>query len=119
MISNFGTAHRVRQWSVGVGLAGAAAVTGGMIALAIAPSAQADDTTVDVNGWEVQTDGSDVSPATLIDPSDSLGSGTQVTGSLDTVPYVLGHSASVGLPRAHRAAMVGYQPGCRDAHRGA
>jgi hypothetical protein len=34
MISNCHTAHRVRQWSVGVGLAGAAAVTGGMIAAA-------------------------------------------------------------------------------------
>jgi hypothetical protein len=43
MISNRPTAHRVRQWSAGVGLAGGAAVTAGMIALAIAPSAQADD----------------------------------------------------------------------------
>jgi hypothetical protein len=97
MISNRLTAHRVRQWSVGVGLAGAAAVTAGMIGLAVAPSALADDTTVDVNGWAVQTDGSDVSPATLIDPSDSLGNGTQVAGSLDTVPYALDHSESVQI----------------------
>jgi hypothetical protein len=68
-----------------------------MIGLAVAPSAHADDTTVDVNGWAVQTDGSDVSPATLIDPSDSLGNGTQVAGSLDTVPYALDHSESVQI----------------------
>jgi hypothetical protein len=97
MTSNRPTAHLVRQWSVGVGLAGAAAVTAGMIGLAAAPSAHADDTTVDVNGWAVQTDGSDVSAATLIDPSDSLGNGTQVTGSLDTVPYSLDHSESVQI----------------------
>jgi hypothetical protein len=80
-----------------MGLASGAAVTAGMIALAIAPSAHADDTTVDVNGWTVQTDGSGVSPATLIDPSDSLGNGTQVVGSLDTVPYALDHSESVQI----------------------
>jgi hypothetical protein len=72
-------------------------VAAGMIGLAVAPSAHADDTTVDVNGWAVQTDGSDVSPATLIDPSDSLGNGTQVAGSLDTVPYALDHSESVQI----------------------
>jgi hypothetical protein len=97
MISNSRTAHRVRQWSACVGLAGGAAVTAGMIGLAVAPSALADDTTVDVNGWTVQTDGSDVSPATLIDPSDSLGNGTQVTGSLDSVPYASDQSESVQI----------------------
>lgn len=54
-----------------------------------------DDTTVDLNGWTVQTDGSIASPATLIDPSDSLGNGTQVAGSLDTLPYAFDHSESV------------------------
>jgi hypothetical protein len=97
MTSNRHRAHSVRQWTVALGLASGAAVTAGMIALAIAPSAHADDTTVDVNGWAVQTDGSDVSPATLIDPSDSLGNGTQVAGSLDTVPYALDHSESVQI----------------------
>jgi hypothetical protein len=48
-----------------------------MIALAIAPSAHADDTTVDVNGWTVQTDGAPSPPATLIDPSDSANRGTK------------------------------------------
>ncbi len=97
MISNCRTAHRVRQWNARVGLASGAAVTAGMIGLAMAASAHADDTTVDVNGWTVQTDGSDVSPATLIDPSDSLGNGTQVAGSLDSVPYSLDDSESVQI----------------------
>lgn len=97
MISNRRTAHRVRQWSAGAGLAGGAAVTAGMIALAVAPSVHADDTTVDVNGWTVQTDGSLSSPATLIDPSDSLGNGTQVTGTLGDVPYALDQSESVQI----------------------
>jgi hypothetical protein len=93
MISTRRTAHRFRHWSTGVGLAGGAAVTAGMIALAIAPSAHADDTTVDVNGWTVQTDGAPSSPATLIDPSDSLGNGTQVTVTLGSVPYALDHES--------------------------
>lgn len=95
MTSNRPPAHSVRQWTAAVGLASGAAVAAGMIALTIAPSAHSDDTTVDVNGWAVQTDGSNVSPATLIDPSDSLGNGTQVAGSLDTVPYALDHSEAV------------------------
>jgi hypothetical protein len=97
MTSSRPTAHAVRRWSTGLGLAGAAAVTAGMIGLAVAPSALADNTALDVNGWTVQTDGSDVSPATLIDPSDSLGNGTQVTGSLDSVPYAFDDSESVQI----------------------
>jgi hypothetical protein len=82
--------HLVRRLGAGVILAGgAAAVLGAGIAHA--------DTAVDINGWTVQTDGSDVSSATLSDPSDSLGDGTQVTGSLDSVPYPLDHSESVDI----------------------
>jgi hypothetical protein len=85
------------RWCGGVWSGGGAVVAAGIIGLTVAPSALADDTTVDVNGWAVQTDGSDVSPATLIDPSDSLGNGTQVTGSFDGVPYALDHSESVQI----------------------
>lgn len=95
MTSHRPTAHRVRQWSVGVGRAGAAAVTAGMIGVAVAPRALADDTTVDVNGWTVQTDGSTDSSATLIDPSDSLGTGTQVTGTFISTPNASDPSESV------------------------
>jgi hypothetical protein len=43
MISNSRTGRRVRQWSVGVGFAAAATVAAGIIGLAVAPSARADD----------------------------------------------------------------------------
>jgi hypothetical protein len=43
MISDSRTADRVRQWSVGVGLAGAAAAAAAMIGMACAPAALADD----------------------------------------------------------------------------
>lgn len=85
----------VRRWAGGVGFAYAAAVAA--VVIAMAPGARADDTTVDVNGWSVETNGGDVSAATLLDPSDSLGNGTQVTGSLDSVPYFLDHSEAVQI----------------------
>jgi hypothetical protein len=85
----------VRRWAGGVGFAYGAALAAG--AIAMAPSAHADDTAVDVNGWSVATNGGDLSAATLLDPSDSLGNGTQVTGGLDSVPYFLDHSESVEI----------------------
>jgi hypothetical protein len=95
MISNRRAAPPVRRWSIGVGLAGAAAMTAGMIGLAIAPSAHADDTTVDLNGWTVQTDST--GSATLLDPTDSLGNGTQLTGSFESTPSAFDHLHSNDL----------------------
>ena len=67
----------------------------GSRALAIAPNADADDTTLDVDSRKVQTDvGSDQS-ATLIDPSDSLGNVTQVAGVFESAPFALDQSESV------------------------
>jgi hypothetical protein len=64
------------------GTAAAAALLGAGIA-------QADETTVDLNGWTVETDST--GSATLLDPSDSLGNGTQLTGSFESTPSGFDH----------------------------
>jgi hypothetical protein len=74
-----------------------AILAGGGAALLGVGIANADDTTVDVNGWTVETNGGALSSATLLDPSDSLGTGTQVVGSFDSVPYPFDHSESVQI----------------------
>jgi len=83
--------HLVRRLRTG------AVVAGGAAALLGAGIAHADDTTLDVNGWTVQTNGAAESPATLTDPSNPLGNGAQVTGTLDDVPYAFDHSESVQI----------------------
>ena len=79
----------VRCWGVGVGLAGGTAVT---VALLGMGAARADDGTDAINGWTVTaTGGTDsgvlTTPATLSDPSDSLGLGTEpIVGGWASVP---------------------------------
>jgi len=83
--------HRVRRPGVGAVLVGGPVAAAALLGTGIA---HADDTTVDVNGWAVQTDGGYASAA-LSDPSDSLGDGTRVVGSLSILPYPFDHAESI------------------------
>ncbi len=81
--------HRVRRWSAGAGVAGGAAVAAAVLGVALA---HADNGMEEINGWTVtptggSPDGSLFPPATLSDPSNSLGLGTSpITGGFDSVP---------------------------------
>jgi hypothetical protein len=76
--------HLVRRMGTGVALVGGAAALVGM------GIAHADETTVDLNGWTVETDSA--GSATLLDPSDSLGDGTQLAGSFQSIASGFDHS---------------------------
>lgn len=94
-----------RRWSVGAGLAGGAAVAAAMVGIGVA---HADDGTEQINGWTVTpTGGSDngslFPPATLSDPSDSLGLGTApIVGGFDSVAATplsdIGSNESFSVP---------------------
>ncbi|MBS9536159.1 hypothetical protein KIH27_21480 [Mycobacterium sp. M1] len=76
----------VRRWGVGIGLVGGAAVPVAMLGIA---AAHADDSTDAINGWTVTPTGDSASPllpATLSDPSNSLGLGADpIAGSFGSV----------------------------------
>jgi hypothetical protein len=80
--------HCVRRWGVGVGLTGGAAVAAAMLGMG---TAHADDSTDEINGWTVTPtgdsgSGSPLLPATLSDPSNSLGLGTDpIAGTFGSV----------------------------------
>jgi hypothetical protein len=78
--------YRVRRWGVGIGLASGAAAAA-MLGIG---AAHADDSTDQINGWTVTPTGDDSgSPllsATLSDPSNSLGLGTDpIAGTFGSV----------------------------------
>jgi hypothetical protein len=66
------------------------ALVGGAAALLGVGIARADETTVDLNGWTVETDST--GSATLLDPSDSLGNGTQLAGFFESIPSGFDHA---------------------------
>lgn len=76
----------VRRLSAGAVMAGGAAVAAGLLGVSLA---YADGTTMDINGWTVQSDSETDSlpfnlhgaPGTLMDPTDALGLGNEVPGS--------------------------------------
>ena len=75
IISSLGV-HHVRRWGAGLGLVGAVAVSVTVLGMA---AAHADEGADQINGWTVSPTGetsSWLSPAALLDPSDSLGLGT-------------------------------------------
>lgn len=81
--------RRIRTGFVGMGVAGGAAVAAALVGIG---AAHADDGTEEINGWTVtptggSANGSLFPPATLSDPSDSLGLGTApIVGGFDSVP---------------------------------
>lgn len=91
MQSTMGVAltRSVRKWATGVGLASGAAAAAAMLGATVA---HADNGTEEINGWTVtptggSPDGSVFPPATLSDPSNSLGLGTSpISGGFDSVP---------------------------------
>jgi hypothetical protein len=76
----------VRQLRRGTVLAGGTAAAAALLGMGIA---HADETTVDLNGWTVQTDSA--GSATLVDPSDSLGNGTQLAGVFESTTSAFDH----------------------------
>jgi hypothetical protein len=66
------------------------ALVGGVAALLGVGIAHADETTVDLNGWTVETDST--GSATLLDPGDSLGNGSQLAGSFQSLTSGFDHS---------------------------
>lgn len=81
--------RRVRRWGTGVGLAGGSAAFAAVLGMG---ATHADNGTDEINGWTVTpTGGTDsgvlTTPATLSDPSDSLGLGTEpIVGGWGSVP---------------------------------
>ncbi len=79
---------RIGRWGAGAGVAGGAAVAAALLGMG---AAHADDSTEEINGWTVTLTGGDgtdslLPAATLSDPSDSLGLGTEpINGSFGNV----------------------------------
>jgi hypothetical protein len=93
--------HVVRRLGNRAVLASGAAAAAALLGVGIA---HADETTVDLNGWTVQTDST--GSATLLDPSDSLGNGTQLTGSFEIIPSGFDHLHSNDLFNADSLPLV-------------
>jgi hypothetical protein len=93
--------HLVRRLGNRAVLAGGAAAAAALLGAGIA---HADDTTVDLNGWTVETDST--GSATLLDPSDSLGNGTQLAGFFESTPSAFDHLHSNDLFNAASFPLV-------------
>lgn len=89
----------IGRWGVGAGVTGGAAVAAALVGIG---AAHADDGTEEINGWTVtltggSANGSLLPPATLSDPSDSLGLGTApIVGGFDSVAATATHLSDIG-----------------------
>lgn len=99
-------AHRLRRWGVSAGIAGGATAVVAMLGMA---TAHADGSTDEINGWTVTPtgDSGSTSPllaATLLDPSNSLGLGTDpIAGSFGSVPAT--PLSSIGVNESFSTAL--------------